>query len=156
MDAEAIRMASDSLSWGQFAAMGTVICLLFGVLFYLLRTHNIERKEWNDTHKAERKDAHDTHCAERKEWKDDADRKAERMEMVITRLTDAIRDQHMQIIREAALPTAQYPQPQQVVQPPTYPEGDQQLSQIVSSARNAEGTVPPVSRTVINPNLGNT
>lgn len=60
----------SSFSWAEFGLAGAVIGALFFTLWFLLRLHKDERKE----------------------WKDDAGKRDEQVTTVINKLTDAVKD----------------------------------------------------------------
>lgn len=68
-------------AWGQFVALGTVIVLLFYVLFHLNKSATDERKRLLESHRDERK-----------EWRDEATIRADKSDAVVEKLTEAIKD----------------------------------------------------------------
>ena len=118
--------AIDPAHWGQFAALGSVIVLLFALVFflirqiYLLQAHT--RKEAAESRKettSERETLLSLHRDERAEWRGAASEDARRMEAVVDRLTHAIQYSHAGQI----LPPAPPLPPRPPVPPPQVPPG---------------------------------
>lgn len=122
MDSVADAVVDKGVNWGEFAALGTVILFLFGILVWLIRTWITHQKDMQEKHVEERQNVHAEHAKERTEWKNYAERRDDRMEMVITRLTDAVRDQ-TQIFTRGAQPVYHQPPQQQMHPAPSVPPG---------------------------------
>ncbi|MEL6895763.1 MAG: hypothetical protein AAFP90_06665 [Planctomycetota bacterium] len=80
-DPNVMTQAIGKEAWGDEVALGTVIVLLFGVLFWMLKSMATERKEMRDEHRNERK-----------EWKTSADQRSDVTDGIVQEMTQAIRD----------------------------------------------------------------
>lgn len=79
---------TTSLGWHEYGLAGVVIGALFAWIFYQDRGSRQERKDTADSHREERKELQ----AVNKEIADRSDNRSEKLEVVVTELTNAIRD----------------------------------------------------------------
>ena len=70
----------EQINFGEFAALGSVIILLFIMLFWVIRSAHKERQETRESHRQERK-----------EWNVEATNRASRNDEVVDKLADAIK-----------------------------------------------------------------
>ena len=61
---------ANAIDWGQFGLAGAVIFALFSFLVFMAKSHKEERKE----------------------WREDSGKRADQTNVVIEKLTEAIRD----------------------------------------------------------------
>ena len=82
---------TDPAAWAEHGLPGLMLAALGAFIFWSTRSSRAERAQTQDAHAKEREEILSAHRAERKEWKDDADRRDDRVYVVVNELKEVIR-----------------------------------------------------------------